>query len=229
MVPCEVFWYCETKKIEGKPWYEWKFPRSQVFWNLEVVPRTFSRIVRQIFSTEERDFPFSGLESFDTREFLEGWSRYPRNFSVLWGQRNQRRIAIPPYWTWKFSMSQNPGSQRGSPANLIGSKRDINSTEKSDITLLGMKFFDSRTFLIYRSVPQRNFSALWDKKFSTECRDIPFFCISFFNTWHLKLSEILDGSSRSFSVLRQKNRRKNVTCKKVSEIPNFLKLRSRSQ
>ena len=129
-----------------------------------------------------------------------------------------------------FRCPKNPGSQSGFPANFIGSKRDINSTEKSDITLLGMKFFDSWTFLIYRSVPQRNFSALWDKKFSTECRDIPFFCINFFYTWHLKMSETLDGSSRSFSLLWDKtNRRKTVICKKVSEIPNILNLRSRSQ
>ena len=91
-----VLW---DKKIEGKPWYAWNFPISQVFWNLEVVLRKFSRTVRQNFSTEERDFPFSGMESFVTRKFLEGWSRYQRNFSVLWGQKNQRRIAIPPYWT----------------------------------------------------------------------------------------------------------------------------------
>ena len=43
---------------------------------------------------------------------------------------------------------------------FFGSIREKNSTEKSDITLLGMKVFDSRTFLIYRSVPQRNFLAL---------------------------------------------------------------------
>ena len=160
MVPHEVFRYSETKNIEGKPWYARKFPRSQEFWNLEVVPRNFLRTVRQKFSTEERDFPFSCLESFDTRKILEGWRRYPRNFSVLWGQKNQRRIAIPPNEHKSFRCPKNPGSQRGSPANFIGSKHDINSTEKSDITLLGMKFLDSRTFLIYRSVPQRNFSAL---------------------------------------------------------------------
>ena len=67
-----------------------------------------------------------------------------------------------------------------------------------------MKFFDNHTFPIYRSVPQRNFSALWHKKFSTESRDIPFFCISFFDSWHLKLSETLDFFSRSFSLLWDK-------------------------
>ena len=110
----------------------------------------------------------------------------------------------PPTEHKSFRCPKNPGSQRGSPANFIGSKRDINSTEKNDITLLGMKFFDGRTFLIYRSVPQRNFSALWDKKLSTKSGDVPFFCIRFFDTWHLKISETLDGSSRSFSILWDK-------------------------
>ena len=49
---------------------------------------------------------------------------------------------------------------RGSPTKFIGSVREKKSTEKSDIILLGMNFFASRTFLIYRSVPQRNLSAL---------------------------------------------------------------------
>ena len=136
----------------------------------------------------------------------------------------------PPTEHKSFRYPKIPGSQRGSPANFIGSKRDINSTEKSDITLLGMKFFDSRTFLIYRSVPQRNFMALWDKKFSTECHDIPFFYISFFRyltfetVWNVRWFP-----TKFFATVRQKNRRKNVICKKVSEIPNILNLRSRSQ
>ena len=66
-----------------------------------------------------------------------------------------------------------------------------------------------------------------DKKISTENRDIPFFCINPFDTWHLKRSETLDGSSRNFSVLwDKKNRRKTVICIKVFEIPKSLKLRS---
>ena len=52
-----------------------------------------------------------------------------------------------------FRCPKDPGSQKGSPAKFIGSKRDMNSTEKSHITLLGMKIFDSRTFLQCRSVP----------------------------------------------------------------------------
>ena len=129
-----------------------------------------------------------------------------------------------------FRYPKDSETQRGSPTNFRGGIREKNSTEKSVINLLDMKFFDSRTFLIYQSVPQRNLSAPWDGKFSTENRDIPFSCINFFDAWHLKLSETLDVSSRSYSVLwDKKNRRKTVMCIKIVEIPNSLKLRSCSQ
>ena len=85
--------------------------------------------------------------------------------------------------------------------NFIGSIREKKSTEKSVITVLGMKFFDSRPFVIYRSVPQRNLSTLRAEKFSTANRDIPFLFKIFLDTSLLKLSETLDGSSRNFSVL----------------------------
>ena len=107
-----------------------------------------------------------------------------------------------------FRCPKDSERQGGSTTNFIGSKRGINSTEKSDITLLGMKFFGSRTFLIYRSVPQRNLSALWADKFSMENRDFPFFFKIFFDTSHLKLFETLDGSSRSFSLLWDKKKSK---------------------
>ena len=51
-------------------------------------------------------------------------------------------------------------TKRDSLPSFIGSIREKNSTEKSDITLLGMNFFESRPFLLYRSVPQRNLLAL---------------------------------------------------------------------
>ena len=152
-----------------------------------------------------------------SHEFFQYWE----------AKKNQRKIAMPPTRHKSFRCPKVTETQRVSPANFIGSKRDILSTEKSDITLLGMNFFDSRTLLIYRSVPQRKFPALWDKKFSTESRGILFFLINFFGTSYLKLSEKLDGSSRSFLLLcDQKIRRKIVILQKVFEIPNHLKLRS---
>ena len=103
------------KKIEGKPWYTKKFPRSETFWILEVVPRNFLRTVRQKISNEERDFPFSCTEEFDTQLFTEVRRGYARNFSGLWGQKSQRRIAIPPLLGIKVFDVPKILKQRGIP------------------------------------------------------------------------------------------------------------------
>ena len=206
MVAREVFRYCETKKIEGKPWYAWKFPRSQVFWNLEVVTTNFFGFVRQRnfgrktwFSVPmHRKFRYpklSGrLKALPTKFFstvrpkkINGESRYPL--------------------LKNFRCPKDSERQRWSPTNFIGSKRGIYSTQKSDITLLGMKFFGSRTFLIYRSVPQRNLSALWADKFSMESWFSVLFQI-FFRYLTFEIFETLDGYSRSFSVLWDKKKSK---------------------
>ena len=173
MVAREFFRYCETKKIEGKPWYAWKFPRSQVFWNLEVVTTNFFGFVRQ------RNFGRKTWFSVPMhRKF-----RYPKLSGRLKALPTKFFSTVRPKkinWESRYPLLRNfrcpkdSERQRGSPTNFIGSKRGIYSTEKSDITLLGLKFFGSRTFLIYRSAPQRNFSALWAKNISTENRDIRF-------------------------------------------------------
>ena len=52
---------------------------------------------------------------------------------------------------------------------------------KGDNPLLCMKIFVARSFLIPGRVPIRNFSAFWDKRFSTDNRDTPFSFIKFFD------------------------------------------------
>ena len=108
-------------------------------------------------------------------------------------KKNNGKSRDPPTENKRFRFPKDSETQRGSPTNFVGIIREKNSTEKSDINHSVMKFFDSRTFLTYRSVPQRNFSGR-DKKFSTGNRDITFLSIKFFNTSHLELSETLDGS-----------------------------------
>ena len=52
-------------------------------------------------------------------------------------------------------------------------------------------------------VPLRMFLVLWDKKISTEKRDIPLLCLKIFDT---KKSETIKGSfSKSFATVRQKD------------------------
>ena len=43
-------------------------------------------------------------------------------------------------------------------------------------------FFHTRNFLKHKKVPLRNFSVLWNRKFSTQNRDIPLLWLKFFNT-----------------------------------------------
>ena len=204
MVPREVIWYCETKKIERKPWYEWKFPRSQVFWNLDVVPRIFRELWDKIFWLKNVIFRSQAWKVSIPENFWKVEVVTHEIFQYCEAKKIKGDSRYPAIEHKSLRCPKDSETKRDSLPSFVGSIREKNSTEKSDITLLGMKFFDSRTFLIYRSVPQRNFSALWDKKFSTESRDIPFFCIGFFDTWHLKLSRTLDGSSRSFSLLWDK-------------------------
>ena len=96
---------------------------------------------------------------------------------------------------------------------------------------VSMQFFDSRTFLIYRSVPQRKFSALWAKNFLTENRDIPFSFKIFFRYLTFEIFwNIRWFLTKFFGTVRpKKNRRKTVIRMNVSEILSFLKLRSGSQ
>ena len=55
------------------------------------------------------------------------------------------------------------------------------STEKRDTSppLSSIKLFETRYFLRNSKIPLRNFSAPWDKKFSTEFSDTRFLCIKF--------------------------------------------------
>ena len=113
--------------------------------------------------------------------------------------------------------------------NFRGGIRGKNSTEKSVINLLVMKFLDSRTFLIYRSVPQRNFSAPRQKIFDGKSwyyvlmHEI-FRYLTFETLWNIRWF-----LKNFFGTVRQKNRRKTVICIKVFQIPNILKLGSGSQ
>ena len=92
-----------------------------------------------------------------------------------------------------------------------------------------MTFLDSRTFLTYRSVPQRSFSGR-DKKnidgkswYSVLLHKI-FRYLTFQIFWNFRWF-----LTKFFCTVRQKNRKKTVICIKIFENPIILKLRSGSQ
>ena len=65
------------------------------------------------------------------------------SFQYLQAKRNQRKIATPPTEHKNFRCPKDSETKRVSLTNFIGSISEKSSTEKSDINLLGMKFFDS--------------------------------------------------------------------------------------
>ena len=85
----------------------------------------------------------------------------------------RRKILIPPPLIQTFSIPEINETLKDSPLRKFLALRQKNFDGKSwyPLPLLWcIKFFATRNFLIHRSVPQRNFLVLWDKKFWTESR-----------------------------------------------------------
>ena len=61
--------------------------------------------------------------------------------------------------------------QKGSPTKFLGFVRQQIFVENRDVPFVGIKLFDTRSFLKHRRVPLRNDSVLPDKTISTENRD----------------------------------------------------------
>ena len=74
-------------------------------------------------------------------------------------------VELPPSFAWKFSIPEFFRNTEGFSYEFYRHCGKDFSTEFSDIPFLCIKFFAIRNFLIHRSVPQRNFSVLWDKNF----------------------------------------------------------------
>ena len=98
------------------------------------------------------------------------------NFSVLW----EKNISIENWKSWhnplKLKISRCPKLMkhwRIPPTEIFGTLRPKIFDGKSSYPLPPLwcrKFFATWNFPIHRSVPQRNFSVLWDKKFWMKSR-----------------------------------------------------------
>ena len=92
-----------------------------------------------------------------------------------------------------------------SPTKFFGTLRQkiFEGVFDTSPSFLSINFFVTRNFLKRRRVPLRNFSVLWDNKFSIESRDIPLLGINFFDTRNfLKHRRV---PRRNFSALWDKN------------------------
>ena len=150
-------------------------------------------------------------------------------FQYWQAKKNRRKIATPPTEHKSFRCPKDSETKRGSPTKFRGGIREKNSTEKSDVNIIGMKIFESLTFLIYQSVPQRNLSAPRQKIFDGKSwyyvlMHKIFRYLTFETLWNIRWF-----LTKFIGTVRQKNRRKTVILMKVSKIPNILKLGGGSQ
>ena len=107
---------------------------------------------------------------------------------------------VIPVLSKKFWNQNNSETQTGSPTMICGDVRQKSSTKLW--YPFYRKTFDTRIFLKDRMVRPRCFSAIWDKKISTEKRDTPFLSIFFFlleNFWNTKAFP-----TKSFGTVRLK-------------------------
>ena len=93
----------------------------------------------------------------------------------------------PPLLSMNFFHTGNfvKQKQKGSPTKFLGFVRQQISIENRDVPFVGIKLFDTRSFLKHRRVPLRNDSVLPDKTISTENRDTR----PLFHPYHFSISE----------------------------------------
>ena len=180
----EIIWYSETKTFRRKivippPLLSIKFFPYQNFSETQngSLAKFFRSCEIKKFSTKPWNFPPPLLENFRYQSCFETRKWSPTIFigtlrekffnGVQWCSPLMHKI-------WQYTrFSETP---KCSPTKFFGTVWQKFSTEKRDNPPLWcIKFFDTRNFLIHRSVPQRNFSALWDKKFWAKSRDNPSF------------------------------------------------------
>ena len=107
-------------------------------------------------------------------KFSETLKGSPWNFSALWDKKfSTENLDTPPPLVQTFSIPEIIATVKDSPTEIFGTVRQKKSTENRDITLWSIKFFDPRINETLKDSPLLNFSALWDKKFSTGNLDTP--------------------------------------------------------
>ena len=149
---------------------------------------------------------------FHTRNFLNT-EKFPQEiFRYCETKIFQRKIVLHPIMHKIFRYPKFYETQKGYRTKFFRSCETKNfrqnryafqiSHAPHPSSVLCMEISDTRIFLTYKRVLLRIFSALWDKKISTENSDIPFLFIKFFDTRNfLKQRSV---PQRNFLVLRQK-------------------------
>ena len=184
--PYEIFRHRETKYFRRKIVILLciKFFDTPIFWNFEAMSAKFFGTVRpSLFDGKTwHPPPFSAIKLFETRIFLEN-SRIPlRNFSALGDIKNSTENRDtpssfrPPPLIHNFFRYQNFSDtqiRKVPPTKFFSTETKKNFDTKSWDKSLKHKIFRYPKLVTHWRFPLPNFSALWDRHFSTENRDTP--------------------------------------------------------
>ena len=181
MFSYEIFRYCVTKSFWRRTWYPpclmHKIFRYPKFSDTPKCSPTkfFGTVWQKVFDGERDTPPVWCIKFFDTRNFLIHRSVPQRNFSVLCDKKFLTENVIPPSLMHKiFRYPKFSDTPKCSPTKFFGTVwQKVFDGERDTPPLWCIKFFDTRNFLIHRSVPQRNFSVLWDKNFFDKTVNLP--------------------------------------------------------
>ena len=129
-----------------------------------------------------------------------------KNFGTVRQKISTENLDTPPFLSMNFFDTGNfvNQKQKGSPTKFLGFVRQQIFVENRDVPFVGIKLFDTRSFLKHRRVPLRNDSVLPDKTILTKIViPAPSFIPIIFR--YQKFSEKQKGSSTNFfGTLRQK-------------------------
>ena len=161
--------------------YPESFPIPDFIELLKDSPRNFFGTVRQKIS-DGKSFYSPPLihRLFRYQKFSETqYRRAPlRNVSIVWDKKFSTKNRDITLWSIKFFDTWNHETLKGSLTYFFGTVRQKIFKTKSWYFPLPLihKLFRYRKFseTQHIRVALRNFSALWDKKFSTENCDTPF-------------------------------------------------------
>ena len=175
----EIFRHCETKNFRRKhvipPFMHKNFPIPQTFWNIEGMPTKFFSTVRQNFFDGNLWYPFLCIKFFDTPNFLKHWRDAHKIFRHCETKTFRRKIVIPSIMHKIFPIPQTFWNIEGMPTKIFSTVRQNFFDGNLWYPLLCTKFFRYPKLSETLKGCPRNFSALWDKKFSTETCDTPYY------------------------------------------------------
>ena len=174
-----IFWHCEKKSFRRKiviPSIMHKiFSIPQTFWNIEGMPTKFFSTVRQKFLDGILWYPLLCIKFFRYPKFSETLKGCQRIFSALWNKSFSTETLDTPIMHKLFPIPQFFWNNEGMPTKFFGSVRQKSFRQVVWYPLLCINFSDTPIFSETLKGCPRSFSALWDKNFSTETCDTPYY------------------------------------------------------